>query len=113
MRMPSIRESAPAEDMHPGVRCAVRFPVRLHVRVIANGTTICAESENFSANGILFRLDRRLQPGTEVEFLVEIPGRLIGAEEPAAIHCSGRVIRSFAEDGLFYAAAVIEEYGFQ
>lgn len=113
MRSPLFHEIDPAAEMSSGLRSAVRFPIRLPIRVIADDEIVDAESENVSANGILLRVDREIAEGTTVEFLVEIPGGMLGLEQTAAIHCSGRVVRTFVQGGRFYAAAVIEEYGFQ
>jgi hypothetical protein len=54
-----------------------------------------------------------LEPGTVVEFLIEIPEGTIAPDESAAVHCSGRVVRSYGIRSVTYAAAVIDEYSFQ
>ena len=109
----AMRTISMLEEWETGVRCAVRFPIHLPIRVIASGEEYHAESENFSSNGVLFRLDRAIRAGTAVEFLVQIPGGIIGMQQAAAIHCIGRIVRTFVENGACYAAAVIDEYRFQ
>ncbi len=96
-----------------GVRCAVRFPLHLSARVIAKGREHLATTENISASGVLFRLDERLEVETPIEFLVEIPAEVLNGQATGAIHCSGRIVRSFNRLAAAYAAAVIDEYRFQ
>jgi hypothetical protein len=100
-------------ELAGGSRSAVRFPLHLPIRVIANGEEHSGESENFSSGGVLFRLNKELFPGTKVEFLVEIPAGILGIQSTAAIHCLGRILRAYEKDGAFYCAAVIDEYRFQ
>jgi hypothetical protein len=105
---PKISKSDPAE-----VRCAVRFPLCLPVRLMAEGQAYEGCTENMSANGVLLRLNKLLTPGQQVEFLVEIPQGAIGFQQTAAVHCAGRVTRSYREEPYAYTAAVIDEYCFQ
>jgi hypothetical protein len=62
---------------------------------------------------VLLHLDALLAPGTVVEFLIEIPKGTIAPNETAAVHCIGRIVRSYNESSEIYAAAVIDEYSFQ
>ncbi len=94
-------------------RGAVRYPVRLPVTLLANGLQFKAVTEDFSASGVLFRLTETLPPGQEVEFLVEIPAGTLDFSHTAAVHCWGRIVRSFWKGGSPCAAAVIDEYRFQ
>jgi hypothetical protein len=48
-----------------------------------------------------------------VEFLIEIPEGTIAPNATAAVHCTGRIVRSYNESSETYAAAVIDEYSFQ
>lgn len=108
---PAVRHEK--EKAHAGVRCAVRFPLRLPVRVVVEGTMHEAWTENMSASGVLLRLNSILVPGQKVEFLVEIPAGTLGFQQTAAVHCAGRVTRSYREEPFAYAAVVIDEYSFQ
>jgi len=94
-------------------RSAVRFPLALPVHLLVDARHYEAITDNISANGVLLRLDELLAPGTLVEFLIEIPEGTIAPNESAAVHCSGRVVRSFGLPSARYAAAVIDEYSFQ
>ena len=96
-----------------GLRSAVRFPLVLPVHLLVDAKQYEAVTDNISANGVLLRLGELLAPGTVVEFLIEIPEGTIAPNECAAVHCSGRVVRSYGVPSATYAAAVIDEYSFQ
>ncbi len=100
------------------LRSAVRFPVALPVHLLVAERQYEAVTDNISANGVLLRMrtakdSELLTPGTAVEFLIEIPEGTIAPNETAAVHCSGRVIRSYGARRATYTAAVIDEYSFQ
>lgn len=94
-------------------RSAVRFPLSLPVHLMASDRLYEAMTENISANGVIFRLNDFIAPGTEVDFLIEIAEGMIGPAETAAIHCKGRVVRAYKDGATAHAAAIIEEYRFQ
>jgi PilZ domain len=95
------------------MRSSVRFPLSLPVRIFADSKQYEAVTDNISASGVLFHLDELLPPGTEVEFLIEIPEGNIGPFETAAVHCIGRVVRAYSVPPVAFAAAVIDQYSFQ
>lgn len=97
----------------PRLRASVRFPITLPLHLVAETRQFDAVTDNISASGILFHLDELLPPGTEVEFLIEIPEGTIGVQQTAAVHCTGRIVRSYVEQSQAFAAAVIDEYSFQ
>jgi hypothetical protein len=107
----------PENEFSPGdkprLRASVRFPIALPLHLVAETKQYDAVTDNISASGILFHLDELLPPGTEVEFLIEIPEGTIGAQQTAAVHCTGRIVRSYLESSKAFAAAVIDEYSFQ
>ena len=72
-----------------------------------------AITDNISANGVLLRLKELIPPGTVVEFLIQIPEGAIAPNQTAAVHCTGRVVRSYRKPRTTYVAAVIDEYSFQ
>lgn len=94
-------------------RSAVRFPLSLPVHVIASDKFYEATTENISANGILFKLNEVLTPGTEVDFLIQMQSGTELNPETAAIHCFGRIVRAYQVGDKALAAAIIEEYKFQ
>jgi PilZ domain len=96
-----------------GLRTSVRFPLSLHIRVMTSARMYEAVTDNISAHGLLMHLNELLEPGTEVDFLIEIPKGTIAPDETAAVHCRGRIVRSFYGLSAAYAAVVIDEYRFQ
>lgn len=94
-------------------RGAVRYPVQLPVTLLSDGQQLKAVTEDLSASGVLFRLTESLPAGQEVEFLLEIPAGMLDFSHTAAVHCRGRIVRSFWKGGSPWAAAVIDEYRFQ
>jgi hypothetical protein len=108
----------PAPDK-PGVvevRCAVRFPLSLPIRVITDCGEYDATTENISASGVLFRLKEDLRVASPVEFLLKMPATVLGTDEDVVLHCFGRVVRSYlgTQEGghQYHAAAVIDDYRF-
>ena len=94
-------------------RGAVRYPISLRVTVLADGHDNEALTGDFSASGCLLRLREPLREGQQIEFLVEIPAGTLDFSVTAAVHCSGRIVRSYWNNGQPFAAAVIDEYRFQ
>jgi len=112
--MESVVCSSPGTRNWRPYRGAVRYPLQLPVTVLAEGQAYEALTESFSASGVLLRLRQPLREGQQVEFLVEIPAGTLEFSVTAAVHCSGRIVRSYWNDeGQPYAAAVIDEYRFQ
>ncbi|MFZ0662391.1 MAG: PilZ domain-containing protein [Acidobacteriaceae bacterium] len=94
-------------------RSAVRFPLSLPVHLIACDRLYEATTENISASGVLLKLNEVIAPGTNVDFLIQVEEGTIGADETAAIHCVGRVVRAYEDDSAAHAAAIIDDYRFQ
>lgn len=101
-----------ARDEHQ-LRGAVRYPLHLRVTLLCDGHQVQAITEDLSASGVLLELSEPLRLGQEIEFLVEIPAGLLGYTVTAAVHCFGRIVRSYSKNGQHFAAAVIDEYRFQ
>jgi len=94
------------------VRCAVRFPLSLPIRVITDKGEYDATTENISASGVLFRSKEDLGVDSKVEFLLKMPATIIGADRDVTLRCFGRVVRSYEGPQEFHAAAVIDDYLF-
>jgi hypothetical protein len=94
-------------------RGAVRYRVHLPVTVLAEGQDNEALTEDLSASGCLLRLGEPLREGQHIDFLVEIPAGTLELSVTAAVHCSGRIVRSYWNNGQPFAACVIDEYRFQ
>ncbi|HTV81383.1 MAG TPA: PilZ domain-containing protein [Acidobacteriaceae bacterium] len=101
-----IRDGRPA-------RGSVRYSIHLPAIVLADGEQSEAVTADISASGVLFQLRQPLHVGQDVEFLLEIPAGTLDFSHTAAMHCRGRIIRSYWKDGSPWAAAVIDDYRFQ
>jgi hypothetical protein len=92
------------------VRTAVRFPMRLAIRVQTEDGELEAVTENISANGLLFVSDTLPELETRIEFTIAMPSAVMGTKNDVTIHCIGRVVRHYLQGGQKKAAAVIDEY---
>jgi hypothetical protein len=93
-----------------------RFDMRLpaSVRVAGNGLNgLLTETQNVSARGVFFYLDRPLAEGMRIEVTMTFPPH-VTLTEPVRVRFTARVVRvetskAFAGVGV---AAMIEEYEF-
>lgn len=108
----AISSVATLRDWHP-LRGAARYPLHLRAILLAEGQQFEALTEDLSASGVLFRLREPLRTGQEIEFLLEIPAGMLEFSATAAVHCLGRIIRTYWVHGQPFAAAIIDEYRFQ
>src|ERR1039457_4790165 len=81
------------EDM----QSAPRFPLHLSASVTSQGGAYTAETENISANGVLFAMDKDVPVGSVVDFTILLPADVVGAKRDVQIDCHGRVVRSFED----------------
>jgi hypothetical protein len=92
------------------VRTAVRFPMRLPIRMHTDQGELEAVTENISANGLLFVGEHLPEIDSRIEFTIAMPSTVMGSATDVTIHCIGRVIRHYMEGDQMKAAAVIDEY---
>jgi hypothetical protein len=104
------------------VQGAPRFPIKLPVALKSPGqsgftsydiTGKTIETENISANGVLFRMDADVPVGSAVDFTISLPADVVGAAADVQVDCRGRVVRSFADGGRRGVGVVIDEYRFE
>jgi len=105
------------------VQGAPRFPIKLPVALKTaatqfGGSAVGAsertiETENISANGVLFRMDADVPVGSAVDFTISLPADVVGADADVQVDCRGRVVRSFADGGRRGVGVVIDEYRFE
>ena len=100
--------SAPFEE----VRCAVRFPLTLPVMISNGREEFAAVTRNVSASGVLFEMDRPLNPGMEIRFSLRMPAAVLGMSRDVMVHCAGRVVRCCLNQSQHQAAATIDDYRF-
>jgi hypothetical protein len=95
------------------MQSAPRFPLRLPVELKSQSGDCLAETQNISANGVLFAMDRDVPVGSLVDFTILLPGEVVGSRCDVQIDCHGRVIRSFEDKGRRGVGVVIDEYHFE
>ncbi|MGA2101605.1 MAG: PilZ domain-containing protein [Candidatus Sulfotelmatobacter sp.] len=101
--------AAQYEDMQG----AARFPLHLSASVKTQGSAYLAETENISANGVLFAMDKDVPVGSMVDFTILLPAEVVGSGRNVQIDCRGRVVRSFDDRGRRGVGVVIDEYHFE
>jgi hypothetical protein len=112
----SKAQAAAAGAAHAGftdMQSAPRFPIKLPISVKSNAGDRHTETQNISANGVLFQIDSEMPVGSMVDFTISLPADVVGAEADVQLDCRGRVVRSFEEDGRRGVGVVIDEYKFE
>ncbi len=110
----SVVEAGKNSKGYTAVQGAARFPIKLPVALKAGGSAKSIETENISANGVLFRMDADVPVGSAVDFTISLPADVVGGEADVRVDCRGRVVRSFEEDGgRRGVGVVIDEYRFE
>jgi hypothetical protein len=96
------------------MQSAPRFPIKLPISVKSkSGEPRQAETQNISANGVLFQVvDAEMPVGSTVDFTISLPADIVGAEADVRLDCKGRVVRNFEEAGRHGVGVVIDEYRF-
>jgi|SRR5579863_8568178 PilZ domain-containing protein len=94
------------------VRCAVRFPLSLDAVLSADKEKSAVLTRNVSASGVLLEVHDPLQVGQGIDFSIRMPGSILGAPSDVMVQCHGRVVRCSLSQGLYQAAATIDEYRF-
>jgi hypothetical protein len=96
------------------MQSAPRFPIKLPISVKSkSGEQRQAETQNISANGVLFQVvDAEMPVGSTVDFTISLPAEIVGAEADVRLDCKGRVVRNFEESGRHGVGVVIDEYRF-
>ncbi|MGB8010455.1 MAG: PilZ domain-containing protein [Terriglobales bacterium] len=106
-------------DVQGAPRFPIKLPVALKSTVNQSGETAAGvmgktiETENISANGVLFRMDADVPIGSAVDFTISLPADVVGAQADVQVDCRGRVVRSFADGGRRGVGVVIDEYRFE
>src|ERR1700686_5274052 len=105
------------------VQAAPRFPIKLPVALKSTSSQLDGagsekseekiETENISANGVLFRMDADVPVGSSVDFTLSLPADVVGAQADVQVDCRGRVVRSFEDGGRRGVGVVIDEYRFE
>jgi hypothetical protein len=95
------------------LQSAPRFPLHLAASVKSEGAAYSAQTENISANGVLFAMEKDVPVGSMVDFTIMLPADVLGGKRNVQIDCRGRVVRSFEDRGRRGVGVVIDEYHFE
>ena len=107
------RKKGGGRGQYPEVQSATRFPIKLPISVKSKTGETHTESQNISANGVLFQMvDSEMPVGSMVDFTISLPADVVGAEADVRLDCRGRVVRSFEDSGRRGVGVVIDEYRF-
>jgi hypothetical protein len=108
----AMTESSKQRKHYTDMQSAPRFPLKLPVAVKSGTGAQAGETENISANGVLFQMDADMPVGSMVDFTISLPKDVVGADADVQLDCRGRVVRSFDEHGRHGVGVVIDEYRF-
>ena len=92
-------EAQMTQRQYDDLQSAPRFPLHLSASVKSDGAAYSALTENISANGVLFAMERDVPVGSIVDFTIMLPADVLGARQNVQIDCRGRVVRSFDDRG--------------
>ena len=95
------------------MQSAARFPVKLPIHIKSQGSESDSETDNISANGVLFHHDVDMPVGSKVDFTISLPADVVGADTDVKVQCHGRVVRSEQDGGRRGVGVVIDEYFFE
>lgn len=109
----SMTEAQTNMGHYEEMQSAPRFPLHLSASVKSQSGAHLAETENISANGVLFAMDTDVAVGSMVDFTILLPADVVGASQDVQIDCRGRVVRSFEDRGRRGVGVVIDEYHFE
>jgi hypothetical protein len=102
-----------AAKHYSDLQSAARFPIKLPISLKSKSGESCTETENISANGVLFHVDADMPVGAPLDFTISLPAGVLGAGADVRIDCRGRVVRSVEDDGRRGVGVVIDEYRFE
>jgi hypothetical protein len=100
------------DSRYPDMQSAMRFPIKLPISVKSKSGDSRTESQNISANGVLFQMDSDMPVGSLVDFTISLPAHIVGADADVQLDCRGRVVRSSEDGGRRGVGVVIDEYRF-
>ena len=98
---------------YPDMQSAMRFPIKLPISLKSKSGDSATETQNISANGVLFQVDAEMPVGSMVDFTISLPADVVGADADVQLDCRGRVVRNFEEGGRRGVGVVIDEYRFE
>jgi hypothetical protein len=109
----SMGDNTKGPSRYNDMQSAARFPIKLPVAVKSQTGARSTETENISANGVLFQVDSEMPIGSMVDFTISLPADVVGSTADVQLDCRGRVVRSFEDGGRRGVGVVIDEYHFE
>lgn len=116
MSKESVNSSGAAKAVrsrYAEVQSAPRFPVKLPMHIKSQAGESDTESDNISANGVLFHHDVDMPIGSTIDFTISFPADVVGTDANVKVVCRGRVARTNEEGGRRGVGVVIDEYRFE
>ena len=92
------------------LRCAVRFPLHLDVKLHEQDNGGNAVTQDISAGGVLIHCGVDYPVGSTIQFSICMPAQTMGAEKDVQVECVGRVVRSAPAGDRIAVGAIIDEY---
>lgn len=82
--------------MSEEARTGKRFPLELPIKIHGKGGEDSATTGNMSAAGVYIMADLDLTVGSNIEFDITLPAKVLGTPGDVEVHCTGRVVRKDA-----------------
>lgn len=108
-----MTEAQMTQRQYEDLQSAPRFPLHLSASIKSDGSAYSALTENISANGVLFAMERDVPVGSIVDFTLMLPADVVGTRQDVQVDCRGRVVRSFEDRGRRGVGVLIDEYHFE
>ena len=108
-----MTEAQMTQRQYDDLQSAPRFPLHLSASIKSEGSAYSALTENISANGVLFAMERDVPVGSIVDFTLMLPADVMGTRQDVQVDCRGRVVRSFEDRGRRGVGVLIDEYHFE
>ena len=108
-----MTEAQMTQRQYDDLQSAPRFPRHLPASIKSDGSAYAALTENISANGVLFAMERDVPVGSIVDFTLMLPADVMGTRRDVQVDCRGRVVRSFEDRGRRGVGVLIDEYHFE
>lgn len=102
-----------ARSRYHEVQGAPRFPVKLPMHIKSQAGESDTESDNISANGVLFHHDIDMPIGSTIDFTLSFPADVVGSDADVKVLCRGRVARTSEEGTRRRVGVLIDEYHFE
>jgi len=80
-------ENTKGRKRYDDMQSAARFPLKLPVALKSETGRQSAETQNISANGVLFQVDAEMPVGSMVDFTISLPAEVMGSSIAGGAWC--------------------------